>query len=91
VGITLLFLAVYALILRPVKKQALAAFQQIPEHLKRAAKGSSATGGRYLEEEDLPPGSDDAKRAAHLKKQLAEKVKTEPAEASRLVQGWVRE
>ncbi len=36
-GITLLFLLVYAMVLSPVKKQAMAAFRQIPAHLAQAA------------------------------------------------------
>jgi len=92
VGITLLFLVVYALILRPVKKQALAAFKQIPAQLARAPKGLAAdAAGNSLNGIELPAGSEEAKRAAQLKKQLTEKIKAEPVEASRLVQGWVRE
>lgn len=92
-GITLLFLLVYALILRPVKKEALAAFKQIPAQLARSAKGLPAGGGGEdgVENVDLPSGSEEAKRAAYLKKKLTEKIKSEPVEASRLVQGWVRE
>src|SRR5271154_7075891 len=43
VGITLLFLLVYALVLNPVKKQAMAAFQQIPAHLAKPL--AAAAGG----------------------------------------------
>jgi flagellar M-ring protein FliF len=90
VAITLLFLMVYALVLRPVKKQAIAAFRQIPSHFaKPLAEGpgaANATGGL-----ELPPGSEEAKRAAVLKKELSEKIKAEPAAASRLVQGWIHE
>jgi flagellar M-ring protein FliF len=92
VGITLLFLVVYALILRPVKKEALAAFKQIPSQLGRTAPGAAGEKGRLeQEQEELPPGTQDAARATLLKKQLSEKIKAEPVEASRLVQGWVRE
>ena len=89
VGITLLFLLVYALILRPVKKEALAAFKQIPANLAQMGRGPAGAAGQP--EEELPAGTDEAKRAAALKKQLSEKIKAAPAEASRLVQGWVRE
>jgi flagellar M-ring protein FliF len=89
VGITLLFLLVYAVVLRPVKKQAIAAFKQIPSHLaKPAAIEGAATSGYPL---DLPPGSDEAKHAEVLKKELSEKIKAEPAAASRLVQTWIHE
>lgn len=90
VGITLLFLIVYVLVLHPVKKQAIAAFKQIPAHLDQsrvvATAGIDLNGGT-----ELPKGGEEAKRAAALKKELAEKVKAEPAVASRLVQNWIRE
>ena len=93
VGITLLFLVVYALILRPVKKQALAALKQIPAHLSRPSHGLAADGGlgTDLSGVELPAGSEDAKRAGLLKRQVSEKIKTEPAAASRLVQSWIRD
>jgi flagellar M-ring protein FliF len=88
VGITFLFLFVYALILRPVKKQALAAFRQIPQHLAQASAAAAAAVPLTIE---LPPGSEEAKRALALKKELTDKIKSEPATASRLVQTWIRE
>jgi flagellar M-ring protein FliF len=89
VGITLLFLAVYALVLRPVKKHAIAAFKQIPAHLaKPLAAGAAAN---PLANIALPQGSEESKRAGALKKDLAEKIKAEPAAASRLVQAWMRD
>ena len=90
VGITLLFLVVYALVLRPVKKQALAAFRQIPERLAQASAAGQPAGGA-LAAVELPAGSEEAQRALALKKELADKIKTEPAAASRLVQTWLRE
>jgi flagellar biosynthesis/type III secretory pathway M-ring protein FliF/YscJ len=90
VGITLLFLIVYALVLRPVKKQAMAAFKQIPAHLARPLAAAVA-GSTGLSSVELPPGSEEAKRAGLLKKELAEKIKAEPAAASRLVQTWIRD
>jgi flagellar M-ring protein FliF len=90
VGITLLFLLVYALVLNPVKKQAIAAFKQIPgQRVEPLAGGAAAQSS--LSGIDLPLGSDEAKRAGALKKELAEKIKAEPAAASRLVQTWIRE
>jgi flagellar M-ring protein FliF len=90
VGITLLFLVVYALVLNPVKKHAIAAFQQIPTHLTQSLAGAAA-GGNMLGKIDLPPASDEARRAGALKKELGEKIKAEPAAASRLVQTWIRD
>jgi len=94
-GITLLFLLVYGLVLRPVKKQALAALRQIPQRLTQAATVAAVTvpgvvpGG--LASIELPPGSAESKRATEIKKELTEKIKSEPATASRLLQTWIRE
>jgi len=90
VGITLLFLAVYMLVLNPVKKQAIAAFKQIPAHLTQSLAGAVA-GGNMLGKIDLPPASEEARRAGAMKKELADKIKAEPAGASRLVQTWIRD
>jgi len=93
VGITLLFLVIYALILRPVKKQVLAALKQIPARLARSTPGLAPdTGlGGELSGVELPAGTEEAKRAGLLKRQVSDKIKTEPAAASRLVQSWIRD
>ncbi len=91
VGITLLFLLVYALVLRPVKKQAITAFRQIPERLTQAAAAAASTAGEGLGNIELPAGSEEAKRATALKKELTDKIKAEPATASRLLQTWMKE
>ena len=91
-----LFLIVYWLILRPVKKQVVSAWRELParvaEKTRQLGKAASAaaitTAGVEIE---LPPGTEQARRATTLKKQLADKVRTEPAAASRLVQTWIRE
>ncbi len=89
VGITLLFLVVYALVLNPVKKQAIAAFRQIPSHLApQLAAAAAAASGLPIE---LPQGSEESRRAGVLKKEISDKIKAEPAAASRLVQTWVRD
>ncbi len=88
-GITLVFFVVYAMVLRPVKKQALAAFRQIPQQLAQSL--AAAPAGGALSAIELPAGSDEAKRAIALKKELGDKIKTEPAAAGRLVQTWLRE
>jgi flagellar M-ring protein FliF len=82
-----LFLVVYLLLLRPLKKEALTAFRQLPA---RAAKGSGAVSQDALPA-GLEPNGDEVQRAAALRKQLTAKVSAEPKAASRLVQGWMRE
>ena len=54
---------------------------------ERTGGGSDGRGGFEIE----PAGTEQARRASTLKRQLSEKVKTEPAVASRLVQSWIRE
>ncbi|HZQ67105.1 MAG TPA: flagellar basal-body MS-ring/collar protein FliF [Terriglobales bacterium] len=90
VGILALFVIVYFLILRPVKKQVMTAFRELPQRLRtETAKLAGAAGASP--EIELPAGVEGARRAALLKRQLTEKVKAEPATASRLVQTWIRE
>ena len=94
-GIAALFLVVYLTFLRPIKKQLVTAFRELPARigaLKTAGSNDAAI---------LPPAegllgrdaeaSSDSQRLSGLKKQLAEKVKSEPASASRLIQGWMHE
>jgi flagellar M-ring protein FliF len=93
-AIGLLFLVVYLLILRPVKKQALAAFRQIPAKFAVAASpglAAAVASGALGAPDTAHGGSEEGKRAGQLKRMLSEKVKAEPASASRLVQAWVRE
>ena len=94
-GIAALFAIVYFLILRPVKKQLLTAFRELPAHAARGAKELARPGVAAVTaaagEVELPGATEQSQRAAALKRQLVEKVKTEPASASRLVQSWIRE
>jgi len=93
VGILALFLIVYFLMLRPVKKQVLTALRELPARVAGNAKeltGASARAAAATVEIE-PPGTEQARRATTLKRQLSEKVKTEPVVASRLVQSWIRD
>jgi flagellar M-ring protein FliF len=91
VGITLLFLVVYAFVLNPVKKQAIATFKQIPGNLAPKVLAAAAGGGNSIGGGDLSQATEEAKHAGILKKELGEKIKAEPAAASRLVQSWIHE
>ena len=92
VGILALFLIVYFLMLRPVKKQVLSALRELPARMARGTKELGAvSGAAAIAGEIEPAGAEQSRRAATLKRQLSEKVKTEPAVASRLVQSWIRE
>ncbi len=96
-AIGLLFAIVYFLLLRPVKRELIAAFRSLPGRIARSVAGpeplavAAGSGTATLEAINLPPGTEQARRASTLKHQLTEKVRSEPATASRLVQGWIRE
>lgn len=89
-AVALLFLAVYLTMLRPVKKQILTAFKELPGRM--AARANAA----LLPEGEKLPGltageASEGQRMLGLKRHLAEKVKAEPVGASKLVQSWIRE
>ncbi len=97
-----LFGSVYMLLLRPVKKQLLAVLRELPlrpagKHAIAEVPTAQVAPAHQPEalEEILGAASQDGdmslKKLAILKNHLVEKVKTEPAGASRLVQNWLRE
>ena len=96
-GIVALFVIVYLLMLRPIRKELLNTFRELPGQMARSIKGKAksdislgGSGSEAVQIEALS-GADDGRRAGALKRQLSEKVKAEPAAASRLVQSWIRE
>lgn len=97
IGLGALFLIVYFLMLRPVKKQVLTAFRELPmkvggarAELSPAAAGVAAQIAGGSVQIELPAASEGAHRARALKEEVARKIKSEPAAASRLVQTWIR-
>jgi flagellar M-ring protein FliF len=101
-GVMLLFLLIYMLVLRPVKNQVLATIRALPERSQQAALPAAGakvpskipTTGAELERElqqELADTNSEVMRAVVLKRHLVEKVKKEPENATRLIQGWVRQ
>jgi flagellar M-ring protein FliF len=94
-----LFASVYVLLLRPLKKQLLTTFQELPKRLAAGAvkgeiQGAGVPGAAELESIlGKPVGEGDAafKKISVLKKHLVEKVHNEPAGATRLIQNWLHE
>ena len=88
-AILLLFLLAYALLLRPLKKQLLTTFRELPANLSAKSQPVAIP--------ELDPGQDAStlpapqQRALTLKKQLLEKVSDEPQAASKLIQAWIHE
>jgi flagellar biosynthesis/type III secretory pathway M-ring protein FliF/YscJ len=105
-ALILLFLLIYTLVLRPIKRQIVATFKELPRQLGMA-KGSqealsgSAHGMPAMKADDtsaleaslqqLGDSPLEAKQAVLLKRNLLDKVKKEPATASRLIQNWMRQ
>jgi flagellar M-ring protein FliF len=91
-GVTLLFLFVYLMMLRPIKKQIITAFRELPSRMERPGREAVATiKGPGEVEIELPQGAEQGQIAATLKKQLTDKMQTEPGTATRLIQSWIRE
>ncbi len=89
-ALILLFLLAYMLLLRPLKKQLITTFRELPSALsaknKPAVTGVDLAPGQTMN--SLPP---DQQRAVTLKKQLVEKVTQEPLAASKLIHAWIHE
>jgi len=91
-ALILLFLLVYALLLRPVKKQLLTTFRELPGRIAgQTSQVAGATAAQLIPGQEMMALSQEQQRAAALKKQLVEKVKSEPAAAGKLIQSWLNE
>ncbi len=94
-----LFASVYVLLLRPLKKQLLTTFRELPKRLAAGPAIVEIQGASGLSAAELegilgkPVGEGDAafKKISALKKHLVEKVHNEPAGATRLIQNWLHE
>ena len=90
-AIFLLFFLAYIFLLRPIKRHAVTAFQQLPDRAAAQLKAETEArelGGFAGEAAAL---SESQRKAIGLQRQLAEKAKAEPAAAGRLVQAWMNE
>jgi len=90
-AIFLIFTLVYVLMFRPFRKQLAAAIQMSMDAHARSRKAQSVLDVSEGVPEISASKSPELKRAAALKKELAERIKTEPASATRLLQNWIGE
>ncbi|MGB8010559.1 MAG: flagellar basal-body MS-ring/collar protein FliF [Terriglobales bacterium] len=90
-ALILLFLLVYFLLLRPLKKQLLTTFRELPARITAQRSVASAAEAAELVAIPEKPLSQEHQRTAALKKQLVEKVKSEPAATGKLIQAWLNE
>ena len=92
VALAALFVVVYVLILRPVKKLAMTAFRELPGKIAQRGLSQPLTASGALSPvEEAGKPQEEGQRANQLKRMLTDKIKAEPAAASRLVESWVRE
>jgi hypothetical protein len=81
--------------LRPVKKQLVTAFRELPARVANKAGALSTdvkqASEKMLQSEGTLEIGAEGQKVLGLKKQLAERVKAEPAGATKLVQSWIRE
>lgn len=106
IGMAMLALFIYFSFLRPITKRAMVSISEpnpalgTAQEMAALEEGAQARveGGRPTLEkpfvdlgEELGDTGSEVKRAVALKRQLVDKIKTEPAAASRLVRNWVRQ
>lgn len=88
-ALILLFLLAYVLLLRPLKKQLMTTFRELPAAISAKNKpvaGVDLPAGQELSQ--LPP---EQQRSITLKKQLLQKATAEPQATSKLIQAWIHE
>jgi flagellar M-ring protein FliF len=87
----LLFLLAYFLLLRPLKKQLLTTFRELPAGIASQRSQVKGSTGAELAAGDEASRSPEQLRTAAMRKQLVEKSKTEPAATGKLIQAWLNE
>jgi flagellar M-ring protein FliF len=88
-ALILLFLLAYSLLLRPLKKQLMTTFRELPAAI--SAKKQPVAGVDLSPGQDLATLPPEQQRSINLKKQLLEKATTEPVATSKLIQAWIHE
>jgi flagellar M-ring protein FliF len=90
-ALILLFLLAYVLLLKPLKKQLLVTFRELPDRIASSNSQLEGVAAGLAPGQEMAGLSPDHQRAAMLRKQLVEKVKTEPAATGKLIQAWLNE
>lgn len=90
IGLAIVFMLMYLLILKPLKKQLSQTLRELPAaRVAQAALANDAAGGPADAKHALGPGR--GAPVAALKEALTERTAQEPLPATRLVQDWVRQ
>jgi len=88
-ALILLFLLAYSLLLRPLKKQLITTFRELPAAV--SAKNKPVAGVDLVPGQNVATLPPEQQRSINLKKQLLEKATTEPVATSKLIQAWIHE
>jgi flagellar M-ring protein FliF len=101
-GLFALFALVYWVLLRPLKNQVITSLRQMPKLAAEPVAAIGAVGAKMGEalgtpaelqefESELQVTNSEVKRVVMLKRNLVDKVKSEPEAAGRLVENWIRQ
>jgi len=101
-GLAALFLLIYLLVLRPVKRQIISALSVEQPQLPVGTRDQKALGKGEVPKVEFTPEVEEGageltdinseiKKTVVLKNQLVERIKKNPEAASRLIQNWVRQ
>ena len=90
-AILLLFLLAYLLMLRPLKKQLITTFRELPAQVSAQKMPAPAADNVLGIGAETPELSPEQQRTLAMKKQLIEKTKEGPVATSRLIQAWMHE
>ena len=88
-ALLLLFLLCYMLLLRPIKAGVMKALKEAPARQIKAKAANEAI--QEISRRELGEGQPTLQQALVLKKQMVDRLKSEPVATSRVVQSWVRQ
>ncbi len=87
-ALLVLFLLAYLLLVRPLFRMVTSAAQRAPQPALAAAAGQRPLAGESTA--NLPEPAPEAKRIEQIRTQIAENVRREPDNSSRLIRQWIR-
>ena len=90
-GLALLFLLVWALMIRPLQKQVVASMKELPVPVAIPILEAPAAGTTALAAQVARAALEDDAETVRLKHELSELVQAEPASMTRTLQSWLRE
>jgi flagellar M-ring protein FliF len=91
VAIMTIFLIVYAIFLRPIKRQVLSLLREIASAAAKTVTAGPGTQNGFPDTKQALEMDTGGSELSRLKRLVTEKAKAEPASTSRLLQSWLRE